>query len=119
MGARYAIQCLAKPVHQSAACAPCMTDAHIRWLQGNTQVLRKPSLLTGQHDPGAAGNRGETPSGANDATAQRLQHDIIEGADLDTLYSPQSDIIRHIMGTVSFGDAKLLDCCHRVYGAVQ
>ena len=97
----HTIQSQAQPAQKTAACAPYMTAICIRRLQGNTQVIRKPSLLTRQHNPSVPGSREETPSGANDATVQRLQHDIVEGADFDTQYSPQCDIIRHVIGITS------------------
>ena len=77
-----------------------MTDIHIWCLQKSTQVLRNPSLLLRQQASGASDSREEAPPDAAGELLQRLQRDITEAAELDTLYSPQSDIIRHVLGTV-------------------
>lgn len=61
-------------------------------------MLRKPTLLLRHQEPGAKGNTGDTPPDTADALVQRLHHEIIEAAEFDTLYSPQSDVVRHVLG---------------------
>ena len=58
-------------------------------------MLRKPGMLSRQPDLGSSCRDAEA-----DAVVQWLREDIVEAAQLDTLYSPQSDVIRHVLGEV-------------------
>jgi hypothetical protein len=50
-------------------------------------------MLSRQPDLGSSGSEAEA-----DSVVQRLREDIMQAAQLDTLYSPQSDVIRHVLG---------------------
>lgn len=62
-------------------------------------MLRNPNMLLGQQQDSADSSElaASGPANAN-AVMQRLRTDIIEAAGFDTLYAPQSDIIRHALG---------------------
>lgn len=63
-------------------------------LQKSTKVLRNPSILEGSPMDGTTLDQVESLQ----TLVTRLQVDIIEAAKVDTMYSPQSDIVRHVHG---------------------
>lgn len=84
-----------------AQCPPCLfarrlleSTPGIDCRQKSTKVLRNPGLLDALPESEA------TPEGtaAVQHVITRLRADIIQAAKVDTLYSPQSDIVRHVHG---------------------
>lgn len=65
-------------------------------MQKSTKVLRNPGILE------VASADREAPNVLDqsivDELVKRLRADIIEASQVDTMYSPQSDIVRHVHG---------------------
>lgn len=60
-------------------------------------MLRNPGLLEGSPEDEATPEE----TAALHHIVTRLRADITEAAKVDTMYSPQSDIVRHVHGEIS------------------
>ncbi len=62
--------------------------------QKSTKVLRTPRILECARSDLSTSNLVES----DHTLIERLRADIIEASTVDTMYSPQSDIVRHVHG---------------------